>query len=546
MTLDRRVKEDSNKAYVAKGGSLPEVPITGRGDAIPDSGCYVPLISIARLTNDEKRRIETSEFLSAKGVSDKPLPLLGEIVLSVDIEGSNIGTKQIRHLVHNSTTAPGYLLGHAALCALGVILDYGARTITCGDAVYDMPEPHVWAEEAPAYAAKVKHAEWDEPVTAYTLHNTKIAARSMHKVQVIFNTPGFGTGFKFLAHLEERSHKSGHLPANSVYETPDRYTATERGLNHFRAIFEATSHTAKNGREFSVGTITVVNQSNNDLVLPHDTRVGKVTGASDKKGMAHSFYLSKPLTEIPATQSLDPIRKRQRDAFEKAMAEELAQASTLPESRRTMDRREREIEDERACDTNWPFEFQITEAQKVARAKFVEKYEKYLESEKSVEAERRRRRETRALQLQIEEEIRQCKEFETWQESFARSAAHRNGKRLKRTLVAHAVPEKKGWSFEDRKAEYDAEEFGVPTKESLSHQALIAAIELCVQQVLADGGLPAEANEVRSVLYDIVLPMAYDPRNKGTKEALVEPVRYHLAAEGKPKFLPVRKYSPAG
>jgi hypothetical protein len=381
-----------------------------------------------------------------------------------------------------------------------------------------MPEPHVWAKEAPAYAARVKHAEWDEPVIVYTVHDTKIAARSMHKVQVIFNTPGFGTGFKFSAHLEERSHKNGHLPANSVYETPDRYTATERGLNHFRAIFEATSHTAKNGREFSIGTITVVNQSNNDLVLPHDTQVGKVTGASDKKGMAHSFYLSKPLAEIPATKSLDPIRKGQRDTFEKAMAEELAHASTLPESKRTLDRREKDIEDERACDANWPFEFQITEAQKAARADFVERYEKYLVSEKSEEAEKRRRKETKVLQLQIEEEMRQCREFETWQESFAKSAAHRNGKRLKSTFVAHAVPDKKGWSFEDRKAEFDAEEGGVPTKESLSRQALTAAIELNVQQVIADGGLPAEADEVHSALYDIVLPMAYDPRSKGTKE----------------------------
>jgi hypothetical protein len=67
----------------------------------------------------------------------------------------------------------------------------------------------------------------------------------------------------------------------------------------------------------------------------------------------------------------------------------------------------------------------------------------------------------------------------------------------------------------------------VPTKELLGRQELIAAIELNVQQVLADRGLPEEAEEVRTVLHEFLLPIAHDPRNEGTEEARVETVRYH-------------------
>ncbi len=66
----------------------------------------------------------------------------------------------------------------------------------------------------------------------------------------------------------------------------------------------------------------------------------------------------------------------------------------------------------------------------------------------------------------------------------------------------------------------------VPTKELLGRQELIAAIELNVQQVLAGRGLPEEAEEVCTVLYNLLLPIAHNPQNEGTKEARVETVRY--------------------
>jgi hypothetical protein len=116
------------------------------------------------------------------------------------VEGSNISVKYVKHLVHNSRTAPGYLLRHSALCTLGVIFDYGKRTITCGDATFRMPSPHKWAPEATSFAANIKHAEWETPTQVYAVGNTIIRARTMQKVSVQMRTD-FGPNFTYTAHI---------------------------------------------------------------------------------------------------------------------------------------------------------------------------------------------------------------------------------------------------------------------------------------------------------------------------------------------------------
>jgi hypothetical protein len=60
VTLEKRKNAEAYNNNTSNG--LPTIELEQLGGAIPDSGCYVPLISAERLTSYQRRNVRRSEF----------------------------------------------------------------------------------------------------------------------------------------------------------------------------------------------------------------------------------------------------------------------------------------------------------------------------------------------------------------------------------------------------------------------------------------------------------------------------------------------------
>jgi hypothetical protein len=144
--------------------------------------------------------------------------------------------------------------------------------------------------------------------------------------------------------------------------------------------------------------------------------------------MAHTFVLQLLTKAKAAQEELNSVQNAQKRSFETAMKDKITCNSTIPTSFKEDARNKKEKEDEEECATWWPFEFQTTERERNNQKEYIRRHQEYLESEKSELAQRRRKRESRALELQVDHKQRQCLEFEEWQTSFAHNAANKSGR----------------------------------------------------------------------------------------------------------------------
>lgn len=502
---------------------LPHVPTQTNGDTMLDSGAIKPLIFMGRLTAHQQSLITSSPFKRAKGVGAQPLPLIGEVTIPVSIPGSNKPPVNITHLVHNSIHAPPYLLGHSVLRKLGFVLDYDTGTARCGDATFIMPFPEEEEEESVSRAHTMQVLkEWNDPPLMRVSKDTQILPKHVAWIPCHFSIPEMRHGHRFGAVLWDRARSHASIPAKKVGAVVDLEKASvPYSVCHCTAVRTTDKQGSTKYRALTF--LAVANPHDFPIVVSAHTAVGRMLSASHNLGdsAVRLVHLSDP-----CIKRLDVKRDIQYLETKLAQLTLIEELTSLPPP----------IINTLSYMTDAPAS--VKDAVREADIEFF-----FIHG----------LMETHAQEEQTEMLVHQLthRNIETSPTPALDDAILRKlGVPIDelRTNAVTDVPEDHefDWPHEDRKARLTAEDISPPTAEELSRTSLLAVIDASIKQAILDGLTPAQTDLLRDVLHEEILPMAYDPRSKGVPGAKVDPVKYHLRPDAKPKYVPVRNYSPAG